>query len=48
MITIKLPYNSDWKDFYKHIKTLDMKYRVPIEGLVYKKEYIKRIEFSIF
>jgi len=37
-----------WKDFYKHLKTLEMKYRVPIQGLVYKKECIKRIEFSIF
>jgi len=39
---------EDWKDFYKQIKTLEMKYRVPIEGLVYKKECIKRIDFSIF
>ncbi|MFA5586333.1 MAG: hypothetical protein WDA02_07285 [Saccharofermentanales bacterium] len=37
-----------WKDFYKHLKTLNLKYRVPIEGLVYKKECIKRIDFSIF
>jgi IS605 OrfB family transposase len=37
-----------WKDFYKYLKTLDMKYRVPIEGLVYKEECIKGIGFSIF
>ena len=41
-------YFEGWKDFYKHIKTLELKYRVPIEGLVYKKECIKGIEFSIF
>jgi IS605 OrfB family transposase len=37
-----------WKDFYSYTKTLEMKYRVPIQGLVFRKECIKKIDFSIF
>ena len=37
-----------WKGFYGYIKILELKYRVPIEGLVYKRECVKGIDFSIF
>lgn len=40
-------FTEDWKDFYKHLKTLDMKYRVPINQLVYKNLCIKNIYFCI-
>ena len=38
-------FTEDWKDFYKHLKTLDLKYRVPINKLVYKKLCVKNINF---
>lgn len=39
---------EDWKDFYKYIKTLEMKYRVPIEGLFFRESCIKHIKINIF
>lgn len=41
-------YFGDWRDVYKYLKTLNMRYRVPIEGLVFRKECIKKIKFYIF
>ena len=38
-------FTEDWKIFYKHLKTLNMKYRVPINQLVYKKLCVKNIMF---
>jgi IS605 OrfB family transposase len=38
-------FTEDWKNFYKHLKTLNMKYRVPINQLVYKKLCVKNIMF---
>jgi len=38
-------FTEDWKDFYKHLKTLDLKYRVPINQLVYKNLCVKNIQF---
>jgi len=40
-------FTEDWKDFYKHLKTLEVKYRVPIKSLVYKNLCIKNIQFCI-
>jgi IS605 OrfB family transposase len=37
-----------WIDFYKHLKTLKMKYRVPIEQVGFTKKCIKRIDFCLF
>jgi IS605 OrfB family transposase len=37
-----------WIDFYKHLKTLKVKYRVPIEEVGFTKECIKRIDFCLF
>lgn len=37
-----------WIDFYKHLKTLKMKYRVPIDEVGFTKKCIKRVDFYLF
>jgi len=37
-----------WVTFYKHLKTLKVKYRVPIEQVGFTKKCIKRIDFCLF
>lgn len=39
---------NDWKSFYLHLKTLNMKYRVPLEKAVFKDLCRKNIQFSVF
>ena len=38
---------NNWVDVYKHLKTLEMKWRVPLETEVYRQEYRKHILFYV-